>query len=497
MKIRPYFLGTIVSASTLTCVAAETPNVLFIAIDDLNDWSPCLGNFPKAHTPNIDKLAKRGILFTNAYCQAPISGPSRTSIMTGLYPNTTGIYLQIKDAKIKEANERASHVTFMTDYFDRHGYSTLGAGKIFHNGDGANTFDEYAGFYGGLKSNPMPANGERLNFDWRWVNDKWRTMTDWGVIEGVEDKDMADYLIADYAINAIKREHKKPFFIAAGFTRPHNPWHVPQKWFDMFPVEEMSTPPYKEDDYDDIPAISKEIHQMPQMPSTEWLIKKGKWKSLIQSYLACMAFVDAQVGRVLDALENSPYAENTIIVLFSDHGYHFGEKNRTCKHSLWERSLHVPLIFAGGGIKANKRCAEPVGLIDIYPTLTELCGLEKNEDNEGISLVEQINNPQAKRQSGAVSVYGQGNGSVFFDGYHLIQYKDGSQELYDLEKDPNEWNNLASKETCNKIKEKLQKQLPTNFQEYFPIVQSLASNPYFNEENRKAEERKVKPNNTL
>ncbi len=464
----------------------ERPNVLFIAIDDLNDWSPCLGNHPKAYTPNIDKLAERGMLFANAHCQAPISGPSRTSIMTGLKPSTTGIYLQIRDNIIKNANERSSQVTFLTDYFKQNGYTALGAGKIFHNGDGANTFDEYGGFYGGLTSNPLPPNKERLNFDCTMVSDYWRTLTDWGVIDGVEDEDMGDYLVAQWAIDAINREHDKPFFIAAGFTRPHNPWHVPQKWFDLFPEEEMVTPPYKADDYDDIPEISKQIHLMPQMPTTTWLIENNKWNSLIQSYLACMAFVDDQVGKVVDALDKSGHADDTIIVLFSDHGYHFGEKNRTCKHSLWERSTHVPLIFAGEGIKANQRCMEPVGLIDIYPTLLELCGLSPNPDNEGLSLVRQIQNPKAKRRVGALTTFGKGNSSIIFDGYHYIEYEDGSQELYNLEKDPNEWDNIAGDVKYSKVIERLRRQLPSEYEEYFPISTkgSPASNQYFNDANK-------------
>ncbi|MFI3269488.1 MAG: sulfatase [Rikenellaceae bacterium] len=482
--------ATSLEAKSISPQNGDMPNVLFIAVDDLNDWSPCLGNYPNAKTPNIDRLAERGIIFTNAHCQAPISGPSRTSIMTGLKPSTTGVYLQIRDQIIKDANERTSQVRFLTEYFKDSGYTALGAGKIFHNGDGANTFEEYGGFYGGLKSNPMPPNGERMNFDWRYNSDYWRTMTDWGVIDGVEDEDMGDYLVAEFAVEALQRKHDKPFFIAAGFTRPHNPWHVPKKWFDMFPEEKMVTPPYKADDYNDIPEIAQQVNLMPQMPTTTWLIENNKWRSLIQSYLACMAFVDDQVGKVVRALEASPYADNTVIVLFSDHGYHFGEKNRTCKHSLWERSTHVPLIFAGKGIEPSLRCGEPVGLIDIYPTLIDLCGLDKNRDNEGLSLIKQIKNPKAKRKVGALTTFGMGNSSIIFDGYHYIEYEDGSQELYNLTSDPNEWNNVASAAESSKIIEQLRKQLPTHYEEYYPTFQSAASNQYFNDANKASAERK-------
>jgi arylsulfatase A-like enzyme len=459
--------------------AQNKPNVLFIATDDLNDWVTCLGDYPNVKTPNIDRLANRGILFTNAHCQAPICGPSRASIMTSLYPSTTGVYLQLSDDQLKGKSKAISKSTFLPDYFEKFGYETWGVGKLFHDGDRAKSFQHYGGFY--PYGSKLQKSKKRMNYDSAWFTSVWKTMTDWGPLN-VEDSDMCDYQIAKWGVDVLNQKHDKPFFLGVGFTFTHTPWQLPKKWIDMFPLDDMVTPPYNSDDMKDISEMSKRIHYMPEMPTAEWLIESGKWKSLIQSYLASIAFVDAQIGRLLDALDSSSYADNTIIVLFSDHGYHFGEKNRVCKHSLWERSTHVPLIFAGGNIKSNIKCDAPVGLIDIYPTLVDLCGLEKNVQNEGMSLCDLISNPEHNSTRPAITTYGKGNTSLFNGRYHFIQYEDGSQELYDSKKDPNEWYNLAEIEKYSKEIKKLQKYLPKHYEPYLIKTRmSRAANPYFNE----------------
>lgn len=454
------------------------PNVLFIAVDDMNDWAGCLRNHPGVKTPNIDRLAESGMIFTNAHCQAPISGPSRTSIMTGLYPHSTGVYLQLSDTELKKKSKRIAESVFLPDYFEQFGYKTIGVGKLFHNGDNVGGFDEYGGFY--PNGSFHQKSEQRMNYNPEWFTKTWRTITDWGPLDN-KDSDMPDYQIAEWAISQINKKHESPFFMGVGFILPHTPWQLPKKWFDLFPESEMVTPPYLPDDMDDIPEISKMIHDMPQMPTTEWLKQSGKWKSLIQSYLASLAFVDTQIGKVIDALRNSEYADNTIIALFSDHGYHMGEKNRTCKHSLWERSTHVPLIFSGPGIKSGQAYNKAVGLIDIYPTLIDLCGIRKNVDNEGISLKRYIDNPNLNRNEPVYCTYGKGNTSVYLDNYHLISYEDGSCELYDMSKDPNEWYNLANNiEYCH-ILSSLRECLPKKYEDYIKQSKfSKAANLYFN-----------------
>lgn len=448
-------LGLLMWAGLLALQASAAqpkPNVLFIAVDDLNDWVGCMGGNPQAITPNLDRLAKEGVLFTNAHCQAPICGPSRASIMTGLSPATSGMYLMIPDEKIKQAGQAASESVFMPDWYEQNGYKTLAAGKIYHLGDQAKTFDEYVntgGFPKPEKHMKWPAAGF----------DPTGTSTDWGPY-GERDEDTKDFKTAAYAVKKLKQKHDKPFFLAAGFCKPHVPWHVPQKWFDMYPEETLQTPAYKADDMSDVPEMARRIMEMPMMPPTEWLIENGEWKSLIQAYLACVTYVDAQIGKVLDALRESEYADNTVVVLWSDHGYHIGEKGRVCKQSLWERSTRTILVFRAPGKPGGKTCDAPVQLLDIYPTLLDLCGLPANTQNEGHSLVPLLNNSKAEWDHIAVTSYGQGNLSMRSRTHRYIVYEDGSEELYDMTKDRNEWNNLASNPEYNALKEYFKKKAP-------------------------------------
>ena len=452
---------------------SDQANILFISIDDLNDWSPCLENHPGVLTPNIDRLANKGMIFKNAHCQAPICAPSRASVYTGMHPHSTGIYFQQHDNEIKKSSGTAAGAVFLPDYFEAAGYKTFGVGKLLHDGDAAGIYEMYGGIFPQMKFGPKP--DERVNYDPRWFTEIWGTATDWGPLD-MHDSAMSDYKIAEWAEEILNQEHASPFFLSAGFIRPHVPWHVPQKWFDMFPLEEIVLPPYLPHDLDDVPEISKRIHEMPAMPATEWLINENKWKPMIQSYLACMAFVDHQVGKVLDALENSKHADNTIVVLWSDHGYHLGEKNRTCKHSLWNRSTHVPLIFAGPGIEPGSSCDAQAGLIDIYPTLVELCGLEQNPENEGHSLVPLIQDPYLQWDYPVYTSYGYQNISIYLNHLHYIHYSDGAAELYDLSQDPNEWTNLVNDPDYQESIDAFREHLPVAYEKPSPFSVMRANN---------------------
>lgn len=470
-KIVCYFL---LSMLTTSGFAQDKLNVLFIAIDDLNDFVNCMDGSISVPTPNIDRLAKRGTLFTNAHCQAPICGPSRASIMSGLYPSTSGNYLQLKDADIKKSNKRSQEAVFLPDYFEKFGYRSMAVGKIYHEGDAAKTFDEYGGKFAWM--GPKPA--KRFKFDPAWHDDKkGGTQTDWGAYPA-HDSLMTDFQSAKWAVEKLQQSHEKPFLMAVGFVRPHVPWYAPQKWFDMFPLEDIKTPPYLADDMTDIPAIAKRVADAPMMPTTDELIKANEWRNAVRAYMACIAFVDAQVGKVLDALENSTHAKNTIVVLWADHGYHLGEKNRFAKQALWERDTRTVLIMKDLKSKPNQKVDAPVQLLDIYPTLTELCGLPKNELNEGHSLVKLLQNPEADWQYPALSFYGKENIMIRDKRYRLIRYEGGEFELYDMKNDPNEWDNLAkNKKYESKITE-LRSYVPKeradlsrfssyNFNEYF------------------------------
>ena len=456
------------------------PNVLFIAIDDLNDYVNCMNGSVKGFTPNIDRLASQATLFTNTHCQAPICGPSRASIMTGLYPSSTGNYLQLGDKNIKRGNDHVSKATFLPDYFEKFGYRTMAVGKIYHNGDRAETFDEYGGRFAG--SGPKPAEKFRFTAD-RFPGKTGRTQTDWAAYP-THDSLLADYQSAEWAVKKLKQEYDSPFFLAVGFVRPHVPWYVPQKWFDLFPKNKITLPPYLPDDFDDIPEIAQQVADVPMMPTTEELIERDEWKDVLQAYLACIAFVDAQVGKVLDALHESLYANNTIIVLWSDHGYHLGEKNRFAKQALWERNTRSLLIIKDLEKNRGQICDAPTQLIDIYPTLVDLCGLPVYPMAEGHSLRPLLSNPKKKWTYPAFTFYGKGNGVVRDQRFRLTQYEDGALEIYDMRKDPEEWHNLAATRKGKKIARKLLPHLPD---QWAPLSQysSYEINPYFASKTKK------------
>lgn len=429
------------------------PNVLFIAVDDLNDWTGSLGGHPNARTPNLDRLAGQSTLFANAHCQAPICGPSRSSLLSGLYPNVTGIYGHINFKDLQQ-NPRVGETSFLPEYFAAHGYKTLGVGKIFHGSEGAEAFHEFGGALGGFGPKPE----KRMNFTPTPYNGN-GTSTDWGAFPDTDEK-MPDFKAAAWAVEQLKKTHDKPFFLAAGFYRPHVPWHAPQPWFDQHPLEKVQEPEILDSDLDDLPAISIQVHEMTMMPSLEWMRENDEIGKATQAYLASTTFVDHQIGKVLQALDASPYAENTIVALWSDHGYHMGEKHRWAKFSLWEESTRVPLIIRLPGQKKGTRCDRPVGLIDLYPTLLDLCGLPPNERNQGLSLQPLIKRPDAKWERPALTTYGRNNHALRTDRYRYIRYEDGSEELYDHQQDPNEWHNLAGRPEFMALKASLKLFLP-------------------------------------
>ncbi|WP_282135756.1 sulfatase [Seonamhaeicola maritimus] len=477
MKIKLLIVAFFVLQFTM---AQDKPNVLFIAIDDLNDYVSCMNGPLSVPTPNIDRLAKQGTLFENAHCQAPICGPSRASIMTGLYPSTSGNYLQVNDKSIKKASRPASESIFMPDYFEQFGYKTMAVGKIYHGGDAAGTFKEYGGYHNWDGLRPE----KRVNYDpARLPHKVGRTMTDWGAYPE-HDSIVGDYKIAKWAVDKLSKKHNKPFFLGVGFNKPHVPWHVPQKWYDMFPLENIKTPPYKKDDLDDISLMAQKVAEAPMMPTTEELIKWGQWKEVIQAYSACIAFVDAQVGKVLDALENSEYANNTIIVLWSDHGYHLGEKNRVAKQALWERDTRTVLVIKEVNQMKGKQCHAPVGLIDMYPTLVDMCNLPSLNQLEGNSIKDLVIKPKTKWENPTLCFYGEGNVVVRSKRYRLTQYEDQSLELYDMKKDPNEWHNLANNKKYQKIIKKLQENIP---KEWTPLSEysTYDFNDYFRAKSKK------------
>lgn len=411
----------------------KKPNVILIAVDDLNDWIGCMDGHPQANTPHIDRLASRGVLFTNAHCQSPVCNPSRASLMTSLYPSTSGIYFLNPD--LKESSV-AQNNTLMPQRFVEEGYHVTGVGKLFHNGGGQNEryVPNYGGQFGGF--GPMPE--EKI------TTYPGHPLWDWGVFPE-RDEQMPDYMIANWAASRLAEKHDSSLWMGVGFYRPHVPQFAPQKWFDLFPLETIQLPKTITDDLDDISSYGTDITRLKHVsPTHEWVVANDEWKPLVQSYLACVSFVDEQVGKVLSAIDNSVYADNTYIVLFSDHGFHLGEKERYAKRSLWEDGARVPMIIVGPGIPQGKTCSKPVQLLDIYPTLLELTGLAADSLLEGNSLLPLLEDPKADWPHMARTSFGPGNYAIISEQYRFIQYNDGSEEFYDHAEDPHEWDNVIA-----------------------------------------------------
>jgi arylsulfatase A-like enzyme len=439
-KIRALLSSCLLVAPTL---AAERPNILFIAIDDQNDWIGHLGGHPMAKTPYIDKLAARGTTFLNAHCQSPLCNPSRTSLLLGLRPTTTGIYGLAPWFRTLPAYR--DHVT-LPQHFAQQGYLTAATGKIYHLGTGGGPRSPHApreferiAKLGGVGTVPpkklIPATpmGNHPAMDWGvWPLDN-------------DDTGKGDYKVASWTIEQIKSAPKdRPFFIAAGFFLPHVPCYATQKWFDLYPDDDSILPKILENDREDTPRFSWYLHWSLPEPRLKWIKENNQWRNLVRSYLACTSFVDAQVGRLLTALDEAGVADNTIVVLWGDHGWHLGEKGITGKNTLWDRGTKVPLIIAGPGVKGGQRCMQPAELLDIYPTLLELTGLPKRDLLEGISLAPQLRDASTKRTRPAITSHNQGNHGIRSEKWRYIRYADGSEELYDMIKDPNEWHNVAS-----------------------------------------------------
>jgi arylsulfatase A-like enzyme len=415
--------------------SAPNPNVLFIAIDDLNDWVGCLGGHPQARTPNLDHLASQGTLFVNAHCNAPLCNPSRASLLTGLRPSTTGIYGLAPGIR-NVASLR--HWVTLPQYFAAHGYFTAGYGKVFHDGSipprlQTNEFNVWGIAPG------MPLPSKKLVH----TPDDLRAM-DWGVFPQ-DDRDQADWKIADAAITQLKAlPPGKPFFVAVGFRLPHVPCFASQKWFDLFPPEDQIVLPLvKDHDRDDVPFFAWYLHWKLPEPRLSWLKREGQWRPLVRAYLASTTFMDSQVGRVLDTLKAIGAADNTVVVLWSDNAWHLGEKGITGKNSLWERATRVPLMFTGPGVTTGAKCDQPAELLDLYPTLVELCNLPPRDGLEGHSLVPQLKDANTPRPWPAITTHNQGNHTVRSEFWRYIRYADGSEELYDHRTDPNEWTNVV------------------------------------------------------
>jgi arylsulfatase A-like enzyme len=486
------------------------PNVLFIIVDDLNDWALHPPGHPEAKTPNMDRLRKRSVNFSNAHAVVPVCGPSRKCLFSGLYPQT------IDDYGFGEwkSNAVLKDCVPLPQHFRNNGYNSFGTGKLLHRGAEGDFYTDYgiSSDYGPWPwqgkgkteytphptqfeewKKHLPTNMHRdLNYgplsdvpDWKkgavkgipgakgWYNTNGKPFE---YIDAKNRDRTPDEVSADWAIDVINKKHDRPFYLGVGFIRPHTPLYAPQKYFDMFPIDQIELPPYLKDDLKDCAPILRDRWQW-GYKKYEALIAAGgekAWKEWVQAYLACMAFVDDQIGRVLDALDSSAHSDNTIVVLTADNGYHVGEKDCIQKWHLWDESTRVPLLIHVPGLKRQgQTCDHPVSLIDLYPTLNDLCGLpsEPNKGRsgrplDGHSLRSFLENPKRKDWDGpSVAFMGirddkeRPHFSVRSRRYRYTLCGNGQEELYDHKNDPHEWTNLTDNTEYEDVKKKLRKEL--------------------------------------
>ena len=452
--------------------ADSPPNVLFLAVDDMNDWVGCLETTPRAITPNLDRLAARGVNFTNAHTAGVFCAPSRAAIFSGQYASTTGCYTT--------PNYFVWHpeIEALQMSFAKAGYTTLGAGKLFHHPAGAidqrgwsefflrNQFQREGGW--ALESwssdTPFPAEFPASVYN-KGTEITGGLFLEWGAIPNEKEEEMADSIRINWAVKQLQQEHDKPFFLACGIYAPHFPNYCPQKYFDMYDPASIELPPIKDDDLEDLPPKIRKQKENRKRQHHDKLVKMGAVKDAIHGYLACMSYADAMMGRVLDALASSPYADNTIVVFWSDHGYHHGEKGDWGKHTLWERTSNVPFIWAGPGVARGAKTDVSVSLIDMYPTFVEMCGLSQpHQSLEGESLALTLSNPPgAKDRNVFLPHMNPGEYAIINRDWRYIRYGEDGEELYNLRDDPNEWNNLALDEKYAGVKAELRKSAPKTF----------------------------------
>ena len=441
---------------------ARRPNILFIAVDDLNDWIEPLGGHPQARTPNLARLAGEGVLFTRAYTPSPSCNPSRTALLTGQHTTTSGMY-----SNYQWWRQVLPEAVTLPRYFADRGYWAGGAGKIFHNNqpDPGSWDDYFPSLEEHMPTSPRPEEEGTVNMP--AFPDMYGAF-DWAPLD-VPDEEMGDHQSVAWAIEALEREHQKPFFLAVGIYRPHLPWYVPRKYFEMFPLDEVQLPLLRDDDLADVPERAVEIARRGGSYH-EHVLAADQWREGVQGYLASIAYADAMVGLLLDALDASPHAENTVVVLWSDHGWQLGEKEHWRKFALWDNLTRVVLMFRvpegtaalPGGTPAGVHSGRTVSLLDLYPTLVELGGLPGKEGLDGRSLVPLLRDPGAAWDRPVISTYQYGEYAIRDERFHFIRYIDGSEELYDLETDPEEWNNLAGDSRYAADKARLSALLPTD-----------------------------------
>ncbi|MDG1872483.1 MAG: sulfatase [Mariniblastus sp.] len=450
--------------------SADKPNVIFFAVDDLCDWVGPLG-YRQAITPQMDALAKRGVTFTNAHCPGTFCAPSRSAIFTGRFASTTGCY----------TNEVYFHdhpeYRPLQLNFSQSGYATYGAGKLFHHPAGYLDTRGWTEFFVRNESQkregwPLDSWGEDTPIPQPFPHSiynrgreiKGGLFLEWGAVSNDQAEAMADSKRVNWACEILRQKHDKPFFLAVGLYAPHFPNYAPKKYFDLYDPDQLVAPQYKADDLEDLPPkIRKQKTNRKNLHHAR-LEKLDAVEDAIHGYLASVSYADAMLGRLLKALDQSPYADNTVIVLWSDHGYHHGEKGDWGKHTLWERTSNVPFLWAGPGVARDAKVDATVSLIDMYPTFVDICGLQPDNGLEGKSLAAPLRDPsQATDRNVFLPYLDPGGYAIINQKWRYIHYSDNTEELYDVRADPHEWYNLANDSSKVEIKNQLRRSAPATF----------------------------------
>ncbi|GAB5561361.1 MAG: sulfatase [Synoicihabitans sp.] len=461
----PRFGRLLLIALLLPASLLARPNVLMICIDDLNDWTGFLGGHPDVITPHMDALANQGRNFTNAHCAVPVCSASRVSVMSGVGATTHGSY---ELGPNYEDLPALKNIPLLQQYFKDHGYLTLAGGKVLHHGftgELAEAIDRTLHDRRGGPRPPRPLN----------LPKGWSRAWDSGSFPKT-DAEMFDHQLARNAAAALAEDFEQPFFMSVGFFRPHVPLHVPPKWFALYDRETITLPTNPLADLDDLPENFLGINDYAVAPTHDDVTATDMQRALTHAYLASVSFVDDCVGIVLNALRESAHVNNTIVVLWSDHGFHLGEKQHWAKRTLWEESTRVPLIVTGPGIEPGSPTAEPASLLDIYPTLIELTGLPVPTHLQGVSLSPQLTDATAARKRPAITSSYFGNHAIRTKNWRYIKYRDGAEELYDHRTDPDELTNLAREPAFKLVRERLSRWLPEHAAPEFKDVSERPSN---------------------
>lgn len=461
------FIALILFIALSSYAQEKKPNILLISVDDLNDWVGVYGGNPQMKTPNIDKLAEKGMVFRNASGPSTVCGPSRSALLSGFMPANTGVYRNSQNMlHTKIVQENAT----MPEYFSKHGYVTISSGKIFHGHNTTNGLDygQWAFDVWNLATGDYEIREDKFfSRDKGIINGKkveeplftefYKTVFEFGPTKGDKEETM-DYRTAKWFEKKLQEDYDKPFFMFAGFSKPHMPWHVPQEYFDMYERDSIKVPEFRLDDLDDIVDENGKKIYHPELDFL-WSQHYDVHKDAVHAYMAASSYADESVGVVLDALAESKYADNTIIILFSDHGWHLGEKLRFRKHALWAEDTQLPLIIHLPGMTEKQNSFRNVNLIDLYPTLIDVSGLPQKE-LDGRSIKPLLENPELEWFP-TLTTFQKDNHSVMSEKWHYI-IRFGGEELYNLEEDPMEWNNLAhsNSDEIIKIKEYLKSYLP-------------------------------------